>query len=107
MSRKLLPLLAALPLATGLCAADGFTPLLDGKTLNGWEVCNGKASYRMEGGVLVGRTVEGSPNSFLCTKKEYGDFILEWESKNDVVLNSGVQIRSHRYNRPDQGAYTQ
>jgi len=95
MSRKLLPVFLAL--ATGLCAAERFTPLFDGKTLNGWEVCNGKATYRVEGGAIVGRTAEGSPNSFLCTTREYGDFILEWESRNDPVLNSGVQIRSHRY----------
>lgn len=89
--------MAALPLATGLCAADRFTPLFDGKTLNGWEVCNGSATYRVEAGAIVGRTAEGSPNSFLCTRKEYGDFVLEWESKNDPALNSGVQIRAHRY----------
>ncbi|UCE46211.1 MAG: DUF1080 domain-containing protein, partial [Phycisphaerales bacterium] len=35
-----------------------------------------------------------SPNSFLCTEKEYGDFILEFEVKCDPSLNSGVQIRS-------------
>ena len=37
----------------------------------------------------------GSPNSFLCTDKLYGDFELQFEVKliNDE-LNSGVQIRS-------------
>ena len=51
----------------------------------------------VEDGVIVGTTAEGSPNSFLCTKKEYGDFVLEFETQNDPALNSGVQIRSHRY----------
>ena len=36
----------------------------------------------------------GSPNTFLCTKEEFGDFILEFEVKNDPELNSGVQFRS-------------
>ncbi|HBY61380.1 MAG TPA: hypothetical protein DEH78_16280, partial [Solibacterales bacterium] len=45
----------------------------------------------------MGTTVEGSPNSFLCTEREYGDFVLEFEVKVDPVLNSGVQIRSHRH----------
>ncbi|HWQ52770.1 MAG TPA: DUF1080 domain-containing protein [Bryobacteraceae bacterium] len=89
----------ALPLAAGLAAAaaPGFVPLFNGKSLDGWEVCNGKASYRVEKGEIVGTTAEGSPNSFLCTKKEYGDFVLEFETKTDPALNSGVQIRSHRY----------
>ncbi len=82
-----------------VAAAGGdLKPIFDGKTLNGWEVCNGKAKYRVEkGGIIAGRTAEGSPNSFLCTTKEYGDFILEFDVKVDPALNSGVQIRSHRY----------
>ena len=78
-------------------AGQEFVPLFDGKTLDGWEVCNGFAKYRVEGGAIVGSTAEGSPNSFLCTKKEYGDFVLEFEVKDDPALNSGVQVRSHRY----------
>ncbi len=78
-------------------AADDFKSLFDGKSLTGWEVCNGQATYRVEGGAIVGRTAEGSPNSFLCTTREYGDFILEFDVKVDPALNSGVQIRSHRY----------
>ena len=93
-------LLAAL--ACCASAAD-FVPLFDGKSLNGWEICNGQATWRVESGVIVGRTAEGSPNSFLCTTKEYGDFILEFEVKNDPELNSGVQIRGHRYGN-DVGA---
>jgi hypothetical protein len=38
--------------------------------------------------------VLGSANTFLCTEKEYGDFILEFEVKVDPELNSGVQFRS-------------
>ena len=71
--------------------------IFDGKTLNGWEVKSGFAKYHVEDGMIVGTTVKGSPNTFLCTKKRYGDFILEFEVKVDPVLNSGVQIRSHAY----------
>jgi len=71
--------------------------LFDGKTLKGWELCNGKADYKVEKGVIVGTTAVGSPNSFLCTAKEYGDFLLEFDTWTDPELNSGVQIRSHRY----------
>jgi Domain of Unknown Function (DUF1080) len=95
-------LILLLATAATLSAADKpFVPLFDGKTLNGWEVCNGKATYVVDKGTIVGTTAEGSPNSFLCTKKEYGDFVLEFETKTDPLLNSGVQIRSHR--KPDTG----
>ena len=44
---------------------------------------------------IVGTTVPRTPNSFLCTVKHYGDFILEYEFQVHENLNSGVQIRSH------------
>ena len=74
--------------------ADGWVPLFDGKSLEGWIQKNGTATYRVEEGTMVGKTSTGSPNSFLCTAKEYGDFELEFEVKVDSRLNSGVQIRS-------------
>lgn len=68
--------------------------LFNGKDLSGWVQINGTAKYTVENGVIVGTTAKGSPNSFLCTEKEYGDFILEFEVLLDDRLNSGVQIRS-------------
>jgi len=74
---------------------DGdWVALFDGKSLDGWEQKNGTATYRVEDGCVVGKTAEGSPNSFLATKKSYGDFELKFEVKVDDELNSGVQIRS-------------
>lgn len=77
--------------------ADGarWQSLFDGKTLDGWHVRGGVAEYRVEDAAIVGTTVEGSPNTFLCTENDYGDFVLEFEVKCDAALNSGVQIRSH------------
>lgn len=69
--------------------------LFDGKTLEGWEQVNGTAKYEVEDGTIKGTTAEGSPNSFLCTKKHYSDFVLEFEVLVDDRLNSGVQIRSN------------
>ena len=71
--------------------------LFDGESLDNFEVKNGTAPYEIEDGVIVGTTAEGSPNSFLSTKREYGDFILEFDVMVDPELNSGVQIRSHQY----------
>lgn len=74
--------------------------LFDGKTLDGWIRRGGKAEYTVEDGELVGRSVPNTPNSFLCTKQDYGDFILELEFKGDPALNSGVQIRSQVFDEP-------
>jgi len=71
--------------------------LFDGKTLDGWTQRNGEAKYEVEDGVIVGTTVLGTPNSFLCTDEIYGDFILELEFKVAPTMNSGVQIRSNSY----------
>ena len=69
--------------------------IFNGKNLDGWSQKNGTASYRVQNGAIFGKTNEGSPNSFLCSNKLYGDFELHFEVKlfNDE-LNSGVQIRS-------------
>lgn len=71
--------------------------LFDGTTLEGWIQRNGKAKYHVEDGCVVGTTVLGEPNSFLCTETHYGDFILEYEFLVDPSMNSGVQIRSNSY----------
>jgi len=76
--------------------------LIKGKNLNGWEQKGGNAEYRQEGQMIIGKTVANTPNSFLCTKKVYSDFILEYEVRFkdlDKLFNSGVQIRSN--SRPD------
>jgi hypothetical protein len=57
------------------------------------KVVSGTAQYRVENGVLIGTTVDGSPNSFLI-KGPYRDFELEFEVNVDDQLNSGVQVRS-------------
>jgi hypothetical protein len=80
-------------------AASAAQPLFDGKTLHGWNQCNGSASYTVEDGVLTGTTVKGSPNSFLCTDRDYANFVLELDVKNDPEMNSGIQIRSHKYEK--------
>ncbi len=72
-----------------------FVDLFDGKSLEGFEQKGGKADYQVEDGCIVGTTVPRTPNSFLCTEKHYGDFILEYEFLVDEKMNSGVQIRSH------------
>jgi hypothetical protein len=73
---------------------EGWTNLFNGKDLEGWVQRGGNAKYRAEDGQIIGTTVPTTGNSFLCTKKNYSNFILELEFKVQNPLNSGVQIRS-------------
>lgn len=74
---------------------EGFQPLFDSKTLNGWE--GDPRFWSVKDGVIVGSTDENKTthNTFLCTTKTYKNFILklEFRLRNH---NSGVQIRSKR-----------
>jgi hypothetical protein len=73
---------------------EGWENLFNGKDLKGWVQRGGKARYRVEGNEIIGSTVPNTPNSFLCTEKDYKNFVLELEFKVQAPLNSGVQIRS-------------
>ena len=85
-------------LVTNLHAQSGagWTPLFDGKTLNGWRRLAGTASFQVQNGEIVGTTVNNSGNTFLATDKEFRDFILEMDVQiDDTSSNSGIQVRSH------------
>ncbi len=79
---------------TSNVSAQSWTNLFDGKTLKGWKQLNGQAKYEVKNGMIVGTTVANTPNSFLATEKDYGDFILELDLKVADAMNSGVQFRS-------------
>ncbi|HYF31350.1 MAG TPA: DUF1080 domain-containing protein [Chitinophagaceae bacterium] len=73
----------------------GWTNLFDGKTLAGWKVLAGTATYEVVDNAIVGTTVANSRNTFLVTEKLYDDFVLELEVMlQDTTLNSGIQFRS-------------
>jgi hypothetical protein len=69
--------------------------LFNGKDLKNWKILNGTASFVVEDGCITGISALNTPNTFLATKTDYTNFILEYEMKMDEGLNSGVQIRSH------------
>ncbi|MBS1703103.1 MAG: DUF1080 domain-containing protein [Armatimonadetes bacterium] len=75
---------------------------LIGKDLTGWVQRGGNAKYWIEGNEIVGSCVLNTQNSFLCTERTYGDFILEYDFKVDPRLNSGVQIRSECFDQKSQ-----
>ncbi len=87
--------LVSLSFSVAVNAGEGeWQSLFDGETLDGWEQHSGEAMYTVEDGCIVGTSVPNTGNSFLCTAKEYGDFIFECWWKVDPVLNSGIQFRS-------------
>jgi hypothetical protein len=90
---------AALALAcssAGSVFADEVVEIFNGKDFTGWTKRGGDATYAVENGEIVGRSVSNTPNTFLTTDKEFGDFVLELDFKiHPEDFNSGVQIRSH------------
>jgi len=82
--------------SAGLCMAgeDGFVPLFDGKTLDGWERVAGESTYSVTNGCIRGECVMHTPwNTFLVTKKHYENFIFRCEFLCEYG-NSGLQFRS-------------
>ncbi len=105
-SQSLLAAAAFALLASSLPAEEGeWISLFDGKTLNGWKHSTlGTAEYTVVDGTIHGKTVDGSPNSFLLSAEQYGDFELEFEVKVHDKLNSGVQVRSREKAEADLAA---
>lgn len=90
-----------LALLLGSCgdAEADWQYLIEDPELSAWVVRNGNAQYYLEDGVIIGTTIANSPNTFLCTREQFDDFILEFEVMVDPAINSGVQFRSH--SRPE------
>ncbi len=90
-------------LTAGCSTAPGWRPLFDGKSLDGWTVkCKpqdaGKAFWKVDQGTILADSMSSSGHDYvwLCTDKEYSDFVLrlEFQAYRDSPGNSGVQIRS-------------
>ncbi len=83
-----------------LATADdgGWKSLFDGQSIEDWTKQGGYATYEVKDGMIIGTTAEGSQNTFLC-KGPFADFVLEVEVLCDEALNSGIQIRSHVYEK--------
>jgi hypothetical protein len=103
--RPLLTLLSVLTVAAILQADDkpsdqGFESIFDGKTLKGWHV-SGKTGHGtggrwvVEDGVMVGSQDKPGNGGIILTDREYGNFEVVLEMKNDFGPDSGLFLRSN------------
>jgi len=79
--------------AAAAFAENGFTPLFNGKNLDGWD--GDPRLWSVKDGMIVGSTegVTLEHNEFLISKKTYSNFVLRAEMKLRNH-NSGIQFRS-------------
>src|SRR5512143_2538929 len=85
-------LLAAMPGRVAAQAEAGFTPLFNGKNLDGWRLVGGTgAGYNVEGDRIV-CPPDGGGNLF--TEKEYANFVLRLEFKLSPGGNNGIGLRA-------------
>ncbi len=96
---KFFRLLVLLLLIATVFAAAKPVRLFDGKSFKGW---NGNQQiFRIENGAIVGGSLKDNiaRNEFLCTDKEYSDFVLRVKFKllgDPTKANAGIQFRSKR-----------
>ena len=76
-----------------LSSQDKWTYLID-DDLSNWEIKEGNAEFIIDDGIITGTSILKSPSTYLGTKINYKDFILEFEVNVSSGLNSGVQFRS-------------
>ncbi|MFN3997570.1 DUF1080 domain-containing protein [Algoriphagus sp.] len=72
-------------------ADQGFTPLFNGKNLDGW--VGNKTSYQVKEGIIVIEP-NGGGGGNLFTEKEYGNFILRFEFQLTPGANNGLGIHA-------------
>ncbi|MGL4942715.1 MAG: 3-keto-disaccharide hydrolase [Thermoguttaceae bacterium] len=87
---------------------DGFTPIFDGKTLDGWE--GPKEFWSVKDGMIVAESTPEklckATNYLFYTKEKFGNFVFR--AKFRLVGaggNSGVQFRTEPNNNTDARGY--
>lgn len=96
---RLLPLTL---LSAALAVAQPWTPLFDGKTLNGWQArattaAPGTGDWKVADGALQ---CGGGQPGWIATNATFGDFRLQIEFKGAATVNSGVFLRSKKEGEP-------
>src|SRR5688572_13998504 len=95
------PLLLLMAMAIAM-NAQSWTPLFNGKTLDGWEPRatfdpQSTGDWKVENGAIV---CGGATPGWLATKATYKDFQLQLEFRGPATVNSGVFLRSKKEGEP-------
>lgn len=77
----------------GIVANAQAVSLFNGENLDGWEVF-GTEKWYVEDGLLICESGPDAGYGYLGTEKEYKNFILDLDFKQEADGNSGVFIRS-------------
>jgi len=81
--------LVGLPTASGDEPADGFTSLFNGTDLDGWQ--GDVAGYEVVNGEIRAKKGVGGN---LLTKREFSDFVLQFEFRLTPGANNGLGVRA-------------
>jgi len=73
---------------------DGFVDMIDGVSLNGWNII-GNASWVIGNGIVEGN----KPSGFLVSTKSYKNYIIRAEFWAESNTNSGIFIRCQDPNK--------
>lgn len=87
-------------LSTGPLRADDTKEFFNGQNLEGWQGL--ERYWSVKDGAIIGSTEPNGItfNTFLCSKKQYGDFELSFKVRlKGGKGNSGVQIRSEIFDK--------
>lgn len=96
-----LAFLALLPAAAAAGEVpEGFTPLFDGETLQGWHVSQenhhgNSRAWSVEDGVIVGTQDRPGNGGILLTDRSFGDFEVYLEIDPDWGCDGGLFLRSN------------
>ena len=77
--------------------SDGFTDLIDGVSLSGWNII-GSANWVIGNGIVEGN----KPSGFLVSTKTYKNFVIKAEFYAESNTNSGIFIRCQDPNKVSQ-----
>ncbi len=91
--RKPLPIIALFILSVSICAAasGGFTPLFNGRNLDGWVVEGEAAGFEVKDGCIHS---EGGKGGFaIRTDQQFGNYIMRMDWMLSQTGNSGVFVR--------------
>lgn len=78
-----------------LACQNGGEKLFNGKNLDGWELVGDAHCTVTPKGILVTENGTNGKTSYLCTTKNYKDFELTYEFKQEVDGNTGVFFRGY------------